>query len=313
MGQQERIYKVFVSSTFKDLRNVREKIVRELNVKGHVPRGMEFFPGTPGDPLSQIREEIDESDFYILIVGERYGQIPDGEELSYTELEYDYACSKDKPVLFIRYVGRVPKDAMEGEDPDKKKKLILFRKRVPKKFSPRYCQSITDVVSCTHNDLDLLIRDYGHKGMGWVRCSEENLPGETPEAILKDCPFLAKTSEIAVPTKDPSNQRVTVVSNTQLSYGEVFYAVASAIDNNVVLRRQDMKEVLFKIVARHGDRLPGFPKGHYPTSIHDDSKQVASLLASGLVELSEHDRAFLHLTEKGQLVYAAMRTSRADS
>ena len=47
----------------------------------------------------QIKNTIDMSDYYILIVGRYCGTLIEEEGISYTEKEYNYALSKGIPVL----------------------------------------------------------------------------------------------------------------------------------------------------------------------------------------------------------------------
>ena len=46
-----------------------------------------------------IKQVIDLCDYYVLIIGARYGSLNETTGLSYTEMEYDYAVSKNIPVL----------------------------------------------------------------------------------------------------------------------------------------------------------------------------------------------------------------------
>ena len=57
-----------------------------------MPAGMELFPATDDSAWQLIRDIIDSSDYYILIIGGRYGS-RDEAGLSYTEKEYDYAAA----------------------------------------------------------------------------------------------------------------------------------------------------------------------------------------------------------------------------
>lgn len=92
---------VFISSTYSDLKQERQAAVSAILKSGHIPAGMELF--TAGD-LSQwdtIKAWIDESDVYMLILGGRYGSIEPTSKKSYTELEFDYAISKSKPMFSV--------------------------------------------------------------------------------------------------------------------------------------------------------------------------------------------------------------------
>jgi hypothetical protein len=89
---------VFVSSTFKDLEKERDTASRALMEVDCFPAGMESFPAADIQQLDYIKTVIDICDYYVLIIGGRYGSISE-EGVSFTEKEYDYAISKKIPVL----------------------------------------------------------------------------------------------------------------------------------------------------------------------------------------------------------------------
>ena len=91
-------YSVFISSTFLDLESERETIRKLVIDMGYIPLGMESFPATNEEQFGYIQKVIDNSDYYILVIGGRYGSITE-DGISYTEKEYDYALSKEKVVL----------------------------------------------------------------------------------------------------------------------------------------------------------------------------------------------------------------------
>src|SRR5262252_3931543 len=90
---------VFVSSTFNDLKNERQAAVEAILSAGHIPAGMELFAAGDESQMEVIKQWIDESDVYLLILGGRYGSIESKSGKSYTQLEYDYALSKSKPLF----------------------------------------------------------------------------------------------------------------------------------------------------------------------------------------------------------------------
>ncbi|VVT24350.1 conserved hypothetical protein [Sphingomonas aurantiaca] len=91
-------YQIFVSSTFRDLSDERQDTIRSILDLGHIPAGMELFPAADTEQLLYIKKVIDECDYYILIIGGRYGSL-DAEGVSFTEREYDYAVETGKIVL----------------------------------------------------------------------------------------------------------------------------------------------------------------------------------------------------------------------
>jgi len=92
--------------------------------------GMEQFTASNETQFSYIKRLIDETDYYILIVGNRYGSIAD-DGISYTEKEFDYAIEKGVPVL--AFVHSDP-DAFPVRNSDStaksKRMLTAFRKKV---------------------------------------------------------------------------------------------------------------------------------------------------------------------------------------
>lgn len=123
-------YQVFVSSTFRDLVEERQDAIRNILDLQHIPAGMELFPASDVDQLAYIKKVIDECDYYLLIVGGRYGSM-DADGISYTEREYDYAVATGKFVL--AFVHDDPASITVGKsdvDPAVAKALNLFRGKV---------------------------------------------------------------------------------------------------------------------------------------------------------------------------------------
>jgi Domain of unknown function (DUF4062) len=83
----DKKYQVFVSSTYTDLIEERQAVSRAILDMGHIPAGMEMFPAADVEQLTYIKKVIDGCDYYVLIIGARYGSL-DGAGVSYTEREY---------------------------------------------------------------------------------------------------------------------------------------------------------------------------------------------------------------------------------
>jgi hypothetical protein len=94
----DKKYQIFVSSTFSDLVEERQAVSRAILDMGHIPAGMEMFPAADIEQLTYIKKVIDECDYYVLIIGARYGSL-DEDGVSYTQREFQYAVETDKTVL----------------------------------------------------------------------------------------------------------------------------------------------------------------------------------------------------------------------
>jgi len=81
----------FISSTYVDLQDYRGKIEETLSRIEARFQTMRFFGSKEGEPLGQCLTKLRQCNYYIGIIGHRYGTIPEGADLSYTELEYQEA------------------------------------------------------------------------------------------------------------------------------------------------------------------------------------------------------------------------------
>ena len=84
-------YQIFVSSTYKDLKQERQLAIDSIIKLRHIPAGMELFFATGENQFERIKPIIYESDYYLLILAGKYGTVCEDTGLSYTEMEYDFA------------------------------------------------------------------------------------------------------------------------------------------------------------------------------------------------------------------------------
>lgn len=177
----EKKYQVFVSSTYKDLYEERQEVMQALLELDCIPVGMELFPAADDDQWTLIQRLIDDCDYYILIVGGRYGSL-NKEGVSYTQMEYEYALSSEIPI--IGFLHKNPENIAVGKsekDGELKSKLDEFKKVVQQKMC-RYWESPADLGSQVSRSLVKLIKDKPRPG--WVKATF--LPSEdTAKEILE--------------------------------------------------------------------------------------------------------------------------------
>lgn len=125
-------YQVFISSTYEDLREHRDQVIRAVLEMGHIPVGMEMFSAADDEQWKIIQRQIDVCDYYIVLVAHRYGSQVAG--VSYTEKEYDYAVSVGVPCLGFIVSDDAPwSPAHVDTDPDAVAKLADFKEKVKRK------------------------------------------------------------------------------------------------------------------------------------------------------------------------------------
>lgn len=90
--------KIFVSSTYVDLKEHRDKARNAIEENGNEFVGMETFQSHTHEPTEFCPEKVEECDALVLIVAYRYGNIPDGQTISITQLEYEHALKNKIPV-----------------------------------------------------------------------------------------------------------------------------------------------------------------------------------------------------------------------
>lgn len=126
---ENKKYQIFVSSTYKDLIAARTKVIATILSLYHFPIGMEMYSADDDEQWQVIKETIDFSDYYIVIIGHRYGSLTK-EGISFTEKEFLYAKSQGIPILsFIRERNIATKPEEREADPSIQQKLDEFIKK----------------------------------------------------------------------------------------------------------------------------------------------------------------------------------------
>ena len=163
----DKRYQVFVSSTYLDLVDERAKITHTLLQLDCIPAGMELFPAADEEQFEFIKKIIDDCDYYLLIIGGRYGSVgKDG--ISFTEKEYDYAVAKGMKVIALLHAapGGLPVDKVDTE-PKKKRKLEAFRKKVRTGRLVKTWTNTDDLNAQVMQAVTFAIKTY--PATGWVR------------------------------------------------------------------------------------------------------------------------------------------------
>ena len=215
-------YQVFVSSTFTDLVDERAEIIQAIWELDCIPTGMEAFVASNESQWSVITRVIDECDYYVLVIGGRYGSVT-GDGISYTEREYRYAKSSGIPVLAFVHSnpeqipsGKVEKDAASQE------KLDAFRAEVMKDHPVRKWSSPAELGGLVSRSLVREIKISPRPG--WIRND-----GSSPVALLEQINKLteenrqlrAKIPEDGNIDIDPSleggDDRITLIGVRQIT------------------------------------------------------------------------------------------------
>jgi len=169
----KRMHQVFISSTYKDLEEERFEVMQALLKMGCMPAGMELFPAANESQWNFIKKIIDESDYYLLIVGGKYGSVHPQKGISYTRMEYEYALETKKPILrfLVKDARKLSQEKIE-KDPKILKKLDDFKKFLLGDNLCQFYNNPHDLALKVTQAINQLRDEY--PSLGWIRAEHIN-------------------------------------------------------------------------------------------------------------------------------------------
>jgi hypothetical protein len=130
--ESQRVYRVFVSSTYLDNAARRKRVREAIERAGMLPIPMERFTADEQPPVEVCLAKVREADVFVGIIAWRYGWIPPGREKSITQLEHEDATAAKLPRLLFVIDSMLPLLPEEAFDPGperwmKQEKLAAFK------------------------------------------------------------------------------------------------------------------------------------------------------------------------------------------
>lgn len=172
---ESKKYQVFISSTYTDLKETRKTVSDTILKMYHFPVGMELFSAGDASQWETITKIIDKTDYYILVLGHRYGSLG-ANDIGYTEMEYDYAKSKGIPILaFIQNSNVATKPTERESDPKFVEKLEKFRVKATANKICDFWEKEDDLASKV--SMALYKSFTNNPRIGWIRGDQ----GASPE------------------------------------------------------------------------------------------------------------------------------------
>ena len=171
VNPMDKIYQIFVSSTYEDLKEERQEVMAAVVSTGNVPIGMEYFPAGDAAPFDYIKKQINDADYYILIVAGKYGSINKDTGISYTEMEFDYAIEKKVPVAVLLYkdLNKLTVDKIELDN-NRRSLLEAFRNKVKDGRMANFWEDKKDLRSEVKDAINSMIVESPRTG--WIRADK---------------------------------------------------------------------------------------------------------------------------------------------
>lgn len=243
----DKKYQVFISSTYTDLKEERGKIFQTLMELDCIPAGMELFPATDEEQFEFIKRIIDDCDYYLLIIGGRYGSTTK-EGISFTEKEYDYAIKKDLKVVAILHKDpdKIPLDKSE-KNAELRAQLARFREKASTGRLVRFWESSEELPGIVALSMAKTIKMF--PATGWIRA---NL-GESVESSRELAKLSTENRELREKlnkllseqeARNAGSEVLNILTNTEKPV-EIFYT-----DNMKWEKKEDTNLlVIFSLIA----------------------------------------------------------------
>lgn len=325
----DKRYQVFVSSTFTDLQEERSNVIQSLMEMDCIPAGMELFPSIDEEQWEFIQKVIDDSDYYLLIIGGRYGTVAE-DGLSFTEKEFNYALSKGLKVLVLIHEDPTILPLVKSEtDPELREKLHKFIDKASTGRLRRTWSSAKDLPGLVALSLNKTIKAY--PAVGWVRAdkvSSEATLHELNELRKRNEELLEKIIELEnranyilpenLASLDESHELPYEISTFNWNYG-------TASEEKVKLRMkweelfslispfvisESMDENINEILVNHIKKVA--PHSYDHTSIDEQELKTIYLQFKAL-DLLDHSNLNWKLSSKGWDLMMQLRTIKNSS
>lgn len=205
--------KLFLGSTFEDLKFHREKAIEALRRYLCRIEAMELWEAKPDDPLAVCLNRVLESDVYICVLAFRYGSIaPSGK--SFTQMEYEAALSAGKKILVFMMADDHPMPPRLVDVGENREKLEQFKRLVGSNHVISQFRDETDLARKILTSVDSLFAELGlaHNGIpdldgywasvveGWEQAAPEDMrvdfdPSADPFALFDELDSLVEAVE----------------------------------------------------------------------------------------------------------------------
>lgn len=326
----EKRYQVFVSSTYADLKEERQHVLQTLMEMDCIPSGMEMFPATDEEQWEFIKKVIDDCDYYLLIIGGRYGSVSD-DGISYTEKEYQYAV--ERGIKVIAFLHEEPDEISVKKtdiDPSLMEKLKAFRENVSTGRLVKFWRNANELPGLVALSLTKTIKMY--PAIGWIRANMQS----SSETLSEINELRKENEKLKVLLEEKQSQQSLLIENlasldeTIELYGTYVRTWDGSEDRwENTLSWRDMFGLLspYLLESPSDSRVNRIMldntinQDHFSATIDEQLFQTIKMqfMALGLVDITYSQTTkggmmlFWHITEKGKQLMMKIRTVKSNS
>jgi len=268
-------HQVFVSSTFLDLVEERQEVMHALLELDCIPAGMEFFPAANNTAWELIQKRILDSDYYIIIVGGKYGSM-DATGISFTEKEYDFAQQNGLPIIPLLHEN--PDAIVMGKSEaghTTRIKLQEFREKIQKHHHCKYWLNSEDLAAKATRGIVNARNE--HPRSGWKKHGESIESSASPRSQSHAFNILGRSSV-----------KVNLINEEHVFLLDDIF-VALAISIHYQSSKVDASELAAEILRRTHPQVK-----HIPTNSFSDVYEWF-IEAGLLIKIDERDLRKLNI------------------
>ncbi len=282
----EKKYQVFISSTYEDLKEERKNVIETLLMIDCIPAGMEAFCAADEEQFEYIKKVIDLCDYYVLIIGKRYGSISPITGKSYTEMEYDYAKSKQIPIYVfpVNNTVKMPEDEHVSE-------LKAFREKAYGTTMGATWRNADELGKKVAISLEKAIKKNDRPG--WIRLGEgESFQDVQVQSVAEaeELPF--GEENLAVPFRDQMLGLWASDSSVRTTWEELYTYISPMLSEEVTSAQVANRIIVF---------ATGGNSTEYNLKNSFEMVFLNRLIEAGYVcKRSVRNKVYYSLTPKGQ-------------
>jgi Domain of unknown function (DUF4062)/HEAT repeats len=233
--------RIYVSSTFEDLREHRARVNEALCKLGHTDVAMEHYVAESRRPLARCLADVRASDLYVGVFAGRYGYVPPGSERSITEHEFREAERSERPVLCF-LGGGADDDRLAALKREIEERYLIARFQSPDELATEVAVAVTRTLEWGRTPLDLarehrLINEWRsgatRRERMRARAALANMGSPRYAAALKDLLLQANADHDVEAIADHLDALLTLAQNSD----EVMPVIAELLEAQDVDRR----------------------------------------------------------------------------
>jgi hypothetical protein len=279
--------KVFISSTYKDLIDYRAAAIRAVEGTNYQASKMEVFGARPDEPLDACLKEVEESELFIGIYALRYGFIPEGAEISITEMEYVHAKKLGKTIycfLLDEENQAWLKKWIEGGEGESK--LKDFKQRIQKVHVCDYFTTPDDLRAKVSNALSRYVANHHEPESLIANHQSPKLTGNTlpPEGFFVG---REKEREIIMSALSPESRTWGALIDGPGGIGKSALAIHAAHKADGFERKIFITAKVRELTAEGEAKLTDFTRPTYLAMLDELGKELG---VDGLEKLAPDER-----------------------